>query len=144
MSALRLLTIMGTSGRARVSRSSPGDYRRRSEAVKRWRPAPTEDFRAARANPIYDDARLVLAVGSPATRVLLRPRNPASSSARWDATSISRKTGWAQVRPEGIHRPMSFNMFNLHPDLLRSVADLGFETPTPIQRDAIPPAVAGR
>ena len=39
---------------------------------------------------------------------------------------------------------MSFNNFDLHPDLLRGVAALGFETPTPIQRDAIPPGLAGR
>jgi ATP-dependent RNA helicase RhlE len=39
---------------------------------------------------------------------------------------------------------MSFDNFALHPDLLRGVADLGFETPTPIQRDAIPPGLAGR
>jgi ATP-dependent RNA helicase RhlE len=39
---------------------------------------------------------------------------------------------------------MSFSSFNLHPDLLRGVTALGFETPTPIQRDAIPPILAGR
>jgi ATP-dependent RNA helicase RhlE len=39
---------------------------------------------------------------------------------------------------------MSFNSFDLHPDLLRGVAALGFETPTPIQRDAIPPGLASR
>jgi ATP-dependent RNA helicase RhlE len=39
---------------------------------------------------------------------------------------------------------MSFSEFQLHPDLLRGVATLGFQAPTPIQRDAIPPAMAGR
>src|SRR5512134_1901579 len=39
---------------------------------------------------------------------------------------------------------MSFSEFQLHPDLLRGVADLGFQAPTPIQRDAIPPALVGR
>ncbi|HKA63437.1 MAG TPA: DEAD/DEAH box helicase [Methylomirabilota bacterium] len=39
---------------------------------------------------------------------------------------------------------MSFADFQLHPDLLRGVAALGFQAPTPIQRDAIPPALAGR
>jgi ATP-dependent RNA helicase RhlE len=39
---------------------------------------------------------------------------------------------------------MSFHTFGLHPDLLRGVDALGFETPTPIQREAIPPALAGR
>ncbi|MHC4924747.1 MAG: DEAD/DEAH box helicase, partial [Planctomycetota bacterium] len=39
---------------------------------------------------------------------------------------------------------MSFSSFDLHPALLRGVADMGFTTPTPIQRDGIPPAMAGR
>ena len=39
---------------------------------------------------------------------------------------------------------MSFASLNLHPTLLRAVGALGFTTPTPIQRDAIPPARAGR
>ena len=39
---------------------------------------------------------------------------------------------------------MSFSDFTLHPELLRGVAALGFQAPTPIQRDAIPPAMAGR
>jgi ATP-dependent RNA helicase RhlE len=32
----------------------------------------------------------------------------------------------------------------LHPDLLRGLKDLGFQRPTPIQADAIPPALEGR
>jgi ATP-dependent RNA helicase RhlE len=39
---------------------------------------------------------------------------------------------------------MPFSQFHLHPDLLRGVKDLGFQRPTPIQADAIPPAVSGR
>jgi ATP-dependent RNA helicase RhlE len=39
---------------------------------------------------------------------------------------------------------MSFDAFDLHPDLLRGVAALGFETPTPIQLDAIPRVLEGR
>ena len=39
---------------------------------------------------------------------------------------------------------MSFSEFQLHPDLLRGVEALGFQAPTAIQRDAIPPAMAGR
>jgi len=37
-----------------------------------------------------------------------------------------------------------FSHFKLHPDLLKGVKDLGFVKPTPIQTDAIPPAVEGR
>ncbi len=39
---------------------------------------------------------------------------------------------------------MPFTQFALHPDLLRGIKDLGFQRPTPIQSDAIPPAMAGR
>jgi ATP-dependent RNA helicase RhlE len=37
-----------------------------------------------------------------------------------------------------------FTGLALHPDLLRGIRDLGFARPTPIQADAIPPALAGR
>ncbi|MCL7937098.1 MAG: DEAD/DEAH box helicase [marine benthic group bacterium] len=39
---------------------------------------------------------------------------------------------------------MSFESFKLHPDLLRGITALGFEKPTPIQTQAIPPAMDGR
>jgi ATP-dependent RNA helicase RhlE len=39
---------------------------------------------------------------------------------------------------------LSFDRFQLHPDVLRGVRDLGYTTPTPIQEQAIGPIVAGR
>jgi ATP-dependent RNA helicase RhlE len=39
---------------------------------------------------------------------------------------------------------MSFTSFPLHADLLRGLDALGFAVPTPIQKDAIPPAIEGR
>jgi ATP-dependent RNA helicase RhlE len=39
---------------------------------------------------------------------------------------------------------MPFSHFGLHPDLLRGVRELGFTRPTPIQEQAIPPALEGR
>jgi ATP-dependent RNA helicase RhlE len=39
---------------------------------------------------------------------------------------------------------MPFTTFGLHADLLRGVKELGFKRPTPIQIDAIPPALAGK
>ncbi|RLB50832.1 MAG: ATP-dependent helicase, partial [Deltaproteobacteria bacterium] len=39
---------------------------------------------------------------------------------------------------------MSFDSLGLAPDLVRAVADAGYEQPTPIQRDAIPAALDGR
>lgn len=40
--------------------------------------------------------------------------------------------------------PVSFQSLGLAPPLLRAVGDAGYEQPTPIQRDAIPPALKGR
>jgi ATP-dependent RNA helicase RhlE len=39
---------------------------------------------------------------------------------------------------------MPFTALKLHPDLLRGIRELGFTRPTPIQADAIPPALQGR
>jgi ATP-dependent RNA helicase RhlE len=39
---------------------------------------------------------------------------------------------------------LPFSGLNLHPSLLKGLKDLGFARPTPIQADAIPPALAGR
>ena len=39
---------------------------------------------------------------------------------------------------------MPFTTLKLHPDLLRGIKDLGFQRPTPIQAEAIPPALEGR
>jgi len=43
----------------------------------------------------------------------------------------------------GNGRP-GFDGFGLDPKLMRAIDDLGFETPTPVQIDAIPPALEGR
>ena len=39
---------------------------------------------------------------------------------------------------------MPFSHLKLHPNLLKGLKELGFVRPTPIQADAIPPALAGR
>jgi ATP-dependent RNA helicase RhlE len=39
---------------------------------------------------------------------------------------------------------MPFSSLKLHPNLLKAVKELGFTRPTPIQADAIPPALTGR
>jgi len=39
---------------------------------------------------------------------------------------------------------MSFTTFDLHPGLLRAIDEMGFDAPTAIQTDAIPPGLAGR
>ena len=39
---------------------------------------------------------------------------------------------------------MPFTSFGLHPSLLKGIKELGFSRPTPIQAEAIPPALEGR
>ena len=39
---------------------------------------------------------------------------------------------------------MPFSRLHLHPSLLKGLKELGFVRPTPIQADAIPPALARR
>ena len=39
---------------------------------------------------------------------------------------------------------MSFTVFKLHADLLKGIRELGFHRPTPIQEQAIPPAMDGK
>ncbi len=39
---------------------------------------------------------------------------------------------------------MPFASLHLHPNLLKSIRELGFTRPTPVQADAIPPALEGR
>ena len=39
---------------------------------------------------------------------------------------------------------MSFSSFKLHPKIAAGVKALGYETPTPIQVQAIPPVLAGK
>ena len=39
---------------------------------------------------------------------------------------------------------MPFTELKLHPSLIKSIRELGFARPTPVQTDAIPPALAGR
>src|SRR5690625_1823819 len=44
--------------------------------------------------------------------------------------------------PDGV--PAGFADLTLRPELLRALNNLGYEEPTPIQREAIPPLLAGR
>lgn len=47
-------------------------------------------------------------------------------------------------RPYTGQHPLTFSGLNLHATLLKSVADLGYVQPTPIQSEAIPQGLAGR
>ncbi len=50
----------------------------------------------------------------------------------------------ARPSPTDEEPRLPFTSLKLHPSLLRAVKELGFARPTPIQSDAIPPALAGR
>jgi ATP-dependent RNA helicase DeaD len=46
--------------------------------------------------------------------------------------------------PDPTDDVITFAKLELHPGLLRALSDLGYEEPTPIQREAIPPLLQGR
>ncbi|HYN92712.1 MAG TPA: DEAD/DEAH box helicase [Pilimelia sp.] len=48
------------------------------------------------------------------------------------------------MTPHQPDEPTGFADLPLRPELLRALADLGYEEPTPIQQEAIPPLLAGR
>ena len=58
-------------------------------------------------------------------------------------TSRCRRVAASAKRRSAGHR-MPFAGLKLHPNLLSGLKDLGFTRPTPIQADAIPPALEGR
>jgi len=83
---------------------------------------------------------LASALRDPTSRARLRAPWPASTSAPPLRAGRSGRPG---APPIG--QPLlAFSTLELHPALLRGVGDLGFTTPTPIQSQAIPQALAGR
>ena len=52
-------------------------------------------------------------------------------------------SGHHEVPPVSIDED-GFDTLGLRPELLKAISDLGYEEPTPIQREAIPPLLAGR
>jgi superfamily II DNA/RNA helicase len=60
--------------------------------------------------------------------------------ARFPVTDV--RAGFS-VREKRIHMT-TFKELNLNPKVLKAVEEAGYETPTPIQADAIPPALEGR
>ena len=48
------------------------------------------------------------------------------------------------MTPETDDGPVGFTELGLRPELLRVLSELGYEEPTPIQREAIPPLLNGR
>ena len=60
------------------------------------------------------------------------------------ATAVSAAAATPVEAPvEATLEPSAFAMMGLHPRLVTALAALGFETPTPIQTQAIPPLLAG-
>src|SRR5210317_2598293 len=50
----------------------------------------------------------------------------------------------SSVGRSGAFQYMSFDTLGLSADLLRAVSEQGYSEPTPVQREAIPPILAGR
>ena len=58
---------------------------------------------------------------------------------RTDGSPSSSKTSVSKAA-----KPSSFKSLGLHPSVLKALDEMGFDTPTPIQRDSVPPAIEGR
>src|SRR5207244_13282302 len=62
----------------------------------------------------------------------------------WPARSELRNAYRRDTVPHAMENRSSFADLGLDPAVVRAVDGLGYETPTPIQREAIPPILAGR
>ena len=100
---------------------SNGDAGRAQQAIKTWTRAHTA------------------AGTSPSTRRSRWRRAATAAAAAALAAAVS-----AVNRAGKLRRSLPFTALHLHPDLLKGIRELGFARPTPIQADAIPPALAGR
>src|SRR5207249_7991137 len=110
--------MLSTRGRAHL-----GAFRQRGNRDVEIRGAPEQVIAGGRQGPIYTGRR--------ARRQRIHGRRAVDSVAR--------------TRPVPYTCPlMPFTGLGLDPALLRATRELGFTRPTPVQRDAIPPALAGR
>ena len=75
---------------------------------------------------------------APGRRSEIADRRAASAGGR-DAVACS-QSPLSSIRDI----PLPFTALKLHPSLLKALKELGFTRPTPVQADAIPPALAGR
>ena len=52
--------------------------------------------------------------------------------------------GWLVAGTRAVETTMNFSQFDLDPQILKAIADCGYDVPTPIQIQAVPEALAGR
>ena len=57
---------------------------------------------------------------------------------------VLRRGSVAGLEPPPYDSPVPFTSLKLHPNLLKGIKELGFVRPTPIQAEAVPPALAGK
>src|SRR4029079_3588693 len=74
----------------------------------------------------------------------LNPRTPSPARASTASTALTASTASTATAATLAAPSRGFDAFGLRPELLRAVADLGFDQPTPIQAKGIPPALEGR
>src|SRR5690606_23281133 len=102
---------------------------------------------AGRAEGPEGEGRKRMAPSVPAGDPAFCPRLPRPSSSpvpadpRRRAAEPPSRLSFPLTQPG---RPVPFSTLKLDPALLKALKELGFTRPTPIQADAIPPALAGR
>ncbi|MEZ5373954.1 MAG: DEAD/DEAH box helicase [Microthrixaceae bacterium] len=75
----------------------------------------------------------------PAAEVAAEPEPEAEVAAE----PVAEAEPVADPKPQAEPEPTGFQSLELLPELLKSLAELGYEEPTPIQAEAIPPILAG-
>src|SRR5262245_6918197 len=75
-------------------------------------------------------------LGGNVSRVRVRDKGRCAADGPGDVCAVARQTLDLPAMP--------FSGFGLDPSIARATRELGFIRPTPIQKDAIPPALAGR
>src|SRR4051812_8581834 len=120
-----LIASKQTSGAPmRQRRTGP----RRPEPL--WRRSPVGTIEPSPRRPITGSAE--------ALQVHRKNETGATATPRCDADRRDSDNGGVQAETDG------FAALELDPRLLTTIASLGYEEPTPIQREAIPPLLAGR
>jgi ATP-dependent RNA helicase DeaD len=119
---------------APTGKKRPPGKTKRTAAADAAAPADT----AAPADAAEPTAASPADAAEPADRAAAPSRAPTDDTPRSDATPPAEAPAPGQPAPDG------FAGFDLDERLLSTVAELGYEEPTPIQREAIPLLLAGR
>src|SRR5690606_37620754 len=118
------------------------DPGRPAPGTSRRRPLPHVFRRADTARNLRQAVKPL-----PATRIWMVPGKPVEGIASMSVPPRGARHGEPRLSRSSIHMTFEttpFDGLGLSPALLRALSESGYTTPTPIQAQAIPPALAGR